>query len=78
VTGPAPLSVNFSAAVPNRGSEVGYTWTFGTGDTVQGSASRAYTFSEAGTFKVTVEARAGAEKATDTVTVTVTEAPVVP
>ena len=78
VTGIAPLSVNFSAAVPGGGDEVGYTWTFGNGDAAQGSASRSYTFTEAGTFEVAVEANAGTQKASDTVTVTVAAAPVAP
>jgi len=76
--GQAPLPVNFTAAVPEGGNEVGYTWDFGTGDTVQGSSSRPYTFREAGTFEVTVEATKDGASATDTVTVTVTEPQVVP
>lgn len=80
--GAAPLAVNFSAAVPGgddrSDNDVGYVWDFGTGDTVQGSASRPYVFTEAGTFEVVVEASTAEQRASDTVTVNVTEAPVTP
>lgn len=73
--GQAPLTVNFSAAVPNADGAVGYVWDFGTGSTVQGSASRSYTFTEAGTYDVRVTATRRGVSASDTVQVTVAEAP---
>jgi PKD repeat protein len=76
--GTAPLAVNFSAEVPGGGGEVGYSWDFGTGDTAQGSASRPYVFTEAGTYDVTVEASVADRRASDTLTVTVREAPATP
>lgn len=76
--GQAPLTVNFSAAVPDAGSSVGYAWDFGTGDTAQGSASRTYTFTEAGTFDAQVTVTRRGASATDTVQITVTEAPAAP
>lgn len=76
--GTAPLAVNFSAEVPGGGGEVGYSWDFGTGDTAQGSASRPYVFTEAGTYDVTVEASVADRRASDTLTVTVREAPAAP
>lgn len=76
--GQAPLPVNFSAAVPGGGSEVGYTWDFGTSDTAQGSSSRLYTFQKPGTFKVTVEAAVEGARASDMVTITVSEPPPAP
>lgn len=76
--GPAPLAVNFSAEVPGSGGEVGYGWDFGTGDTAQGSASRPYVFTEPGSYPVTVEASTADTRASDTLTVTVTEAPPAP
>jgi PKD repeat protein len=76
--GQAPLTVNFSAAVPNADSAVGYAWDFGTGSTIQGSASRSYTFTEPGTYDVRVTATRRGASATDAVQITVAEAPVDP
>lgn len=74
-TGQAPLQVNFSAAVPDAGNEVGYRWDFDTGDTTQGSPSRSYTFEEPGTFEVVVVVAAEEVSASDAVTITVTAPP---
>ena len=73
--GQAPLQVNFTAAVPDAGNEIGYRWDFGTGDTTQGSPSRRYIFEEPGTFEVKVEVAAEEVSASDTVTITVTAPP---
>lgn len=78
LTGAAPLLVNFSAVVPGADSSVGYSWDFGGGNTEKGSASRAFTFTEAGDYPVTVTASRGEASQTQTVTVSVTAAPVVP
>ncbi len=78
VSGVAPLEVNFTAAVPGGGNEIGYLWSFGTGDTAQGSPSRAYVFEEAGTFLVTATAIQDAQTATATISVTVSEPQVSP
>ena len=78
LAGQAPLPVNFSAVVPDADNEVGYIWDFSTGDTVQGSPSRSYTFEKPGTFEVTVTAEAEGISASDTVTVTVSAPPPTP
>lgn len=78
LAGAAPLPVNFSAVVPDADSSVGYTWTFGSGATEQGSASRAFTFAEPGSYPVTVEATRGDQRASASVTVEVTPGPVDP
>lgn len=78
LTGPAPLLVNFSASVPDADNSVGYNWTFGAGQTEQGSASRAYTFTEAGSYDVTVEAIKGDLRANNSVKVEVSAAPAQP
>lgn len=75
LSGQAPLPVNFSAAVPDAGNEIGYRWDFGTGDTTQGSPSRSYTFENPGTYPVTVEVEAEGVRASDTVTITVSAPP---
>ncbi len=77
LTGAAPLTVNFSASVPGGGNEVGYSWNFGDGTTVQGSPNRAYTYTAPGSYPVTVSATSSGQSAEATATVTVTP-PVVP
>ncbi len=76
--GVAPLAVNFTASVPGGGNEVGYTWDFGTGDTAQGSPSRAYVFKQAGTYLVSVRASKDAQTATASVNVNVSAPPAPP
>ncbi len=70
--------VNFSAAVPDADNTVGYTWDFGTGETEQGSASRAYTFEEAGTYTVKVIAAKGGTSASSSVEIAVAPTAVTP
>ena len=79
--GEAPLEVNFSTRVPEGVSGVGYTWDFGTdkpGETAAGGPSRTYTFEEAGTFLVSVEATRNAQTATESIEVNVSAPPVIP
>lgn len=64
------MVVNFSAAVPGGGNEVGYTWSFGDGMTGQGSSSRTHTYTVHGLYPVTLEASADRQTATATVEVT--------
>ncbi len=78
LSGEAPLEVNFSASVPEGGNEVGYLWDFGTGETAQGSPSRAYVFKQAGTFPVSVRVSRDAQTATADVDISVAAPRVVP
>jgi PKD repeat protein len=52
--GTAPLDIDFSSTVGEPGSEL--SWDFGDGDTADGGATQSHTFTEPGTYRVSLTA----------------------
>lgn len=74
VSGESPLTVNFTVAgVDSEDASLLYTWDFGQGKQLEGSASRTFTYRRAGTFNASVTVSDGEESNTSTVDITVAD-----
>jgi PKD repeat protein len=73
-SGQSPLVVNFIARADVPDDEtLFYTWDFGQGTQLEGSASRTFTYLKAGTFTASVTVSNGEESSTSTVNINVAE-----
>jgi PKD repeat protein len=72
VAGESPLTVNFTlTGIDSEDASLTYTWDFGQGTQLEGSASRTFTYRREGTFTASVTVSNGAESNTSTVDITV-------